>query len=195
MVRYVKNKKAIGFSEQAILYIIALLFLVSIVFASYHYVSTSKNHVEMMAPSLNYEYPPLFVKSFLMLEVSDEDKEDLNLKVEDIIYVHDLIFIGDDDSKEVVDKMKEEYLKDKDVIESFNQFIEFSKINLNNNDLLYIYYEENNIPDLQGEVEHNNYVFYFKGKDKKYRYIYFRRSTLNVQKINERFDGMKGANW
>jgi len=191
MVKYLKNKKAVGLKEQVILYILAMLALSAFIIFSNNYVSTSKLHVEKMAPDLTYEYEPLLVKSFLMLEVGEDDKKKLNLDTGDVIYVHDLIFLGDDDSKEVIESMKEEYLKNQNILKSFDSFNKFSGYNVKFDDLLEINYQANSIPDLKGEIENNNYVFYFKGKDSKYRYIYFRKSSLELDRINKKFSGIK----
>ena len=174
------GKKGFSFNNEVLLYMLLGLVLFFFMFFSNNFVVTSANQIKKSSPELSYEYPALFVKGFLMIEVSDINKEKLDFDVKDKIYVHDLIYLGNDEAKEIIEDMKNEYLSNDDVIDSLEQFKVFSNDeSLMLDDLLVIEYEVNSIPDLEEEIQDENYVFYFRAIDKNnFRCVYFKKSFV-----------------
>lgn len=175
-----KNKKAMTLNNEIILYLVAIAIISIVLFMTNNAMVVAKKNSEDMAPELTYQYPVIFVKSFLMLEVSDVDKKDLGLDLSKSYYVKDLIYKGDTDSKDIVNSMKNAYIQKMNSESSLKSFENFVKVDLVNNDLLDIAYEANSIPDLKYILSTGNYVFYFQGEDKKFRRIYFLSPTSNI---------------
>lgn len=169
-----RGKKAFDINTEILIYIFAIIVMSLVIGFSQYTISDSQKHIEKMAPNLTYQYPAVFVKSFLMLKIDDSDIKDLNLDVNKNYYVYNLIYLGSDDAKDIVDKKKDEFIMEMNNKNSLKSFENFAKISINQNELLKIDYSQSSQPNLELALENNNYVFYFKGSDQKFRQVYFR---------------------
>jgi hypothetical protein len=70
----------------------------------------AKESVETSAPELIHKFPAVFVHTFLMLEISEEDSKKFFPNSKQIHYVKDLIYISTEESKEAVNNYKNDYL-------------------------------------------------------------------------------------
>ena len=176
MVLLKKSKKASELNNEIILYLIAIPVIFLIVFLSSHQMTVSEDNLSKMAPDLIYQYPSLFVKSFLMLEVKDSNKQKLNLDFNKTYYIQDLIYLGDSNSKDVVEFMKRDFISDMESIDSLKSFKIFANVDFTKDELLVIKYDCLSEPKNEFEFPTQNYAYYFKGKDGKTRIIYFKSS-------------------
>lgn len=173
---YKKSKNGSILANEFVLYVVMIFVMTITLIASQYLVSGAQKDNSQMAPNITYQYPSLFVKSFLYFPIPKEDIKDLELDENKNYFIKDLIYLGDDDAMEVVKSLKYSYIANLKLKNSLGYFSGFSALSIVESNLLYIDYEATKIPDLETYLDKNNYFFYFKGEDDKFRIVYFQSS-------------------
>ncbi len=140
--------------------------------------SSSKNGYETSAPLLKYEFPTMYVYTFLHMPIQETDLKELGLDKDKKYYVKDLLYINTDSAKIIIDKYESEYNSQMLKLDSFgNNMLElyerFSEIDYPEDYLIYIEYDRTTIPSIQEALDYENYFFHLKNKDGKYTAVYF----------------------
>lgn len=166
--------------QEAILIAISILVVSLTLYLGLNYVSGTKASLEKSGPEFSYKFPASFVHAFLYTKVSKEDVKVLNLDENKVYYVKDLIYLGDENSKKLIEtKLREEYIQNMNKLSNDNGFTmhsfykDFSSEKYEEKYLLSILYSQQTVPDLQSYVEAKNYFYYIKQKDGNYAIIFF----------------------
>lgn len=166
-----KNKKAVELYVEVILYLVLIVGLVIIIWFSNNLIDVSRGKSEK-APIVYSNYPSLYVKTFLLTEISTDDKKKLGFNQNDYITIIDLLKLNTDDSKKIISEYSSKYKSQySDSLDSFKK--KYSDVEINSQDLLTIKYDSNSIPNQDLQIKNNNYVFYFKDINNKYIVVSF----------------------
>ena len=163
---YKKNKKALGINTEFLVAIIAIIFIVLVVFFTYKVSMNTKEQYHKVAPELSYQFPAVFVHSFLMMKVDDKYIEELGLDKDQVYFVKDLLILKRDDVKSVIDEIKKEYVSRyaytyEGEYAPLYFFERFSGNKIKPEHLLCIYYDTQSF-SLKANVVRDNYYFYMK---------------------------------
>lgn len=167
-------------------FIIAIIAIVCVGIISYFVYNLSldsKQQFNEYAPELNYQFPAVFVHSFLMTKIEKKDLLELNLDENQTFFVKDLIAINTEESEAIVNKIRENYLQkyaylqDTQDLSPVDYYQRFSSDEINKDKLLLIYYDDiEQYSNLDASIRRNNYFFYLKtNNDNKKAYIKFKQ--------------------
>lgn len=95
-------------------YIVWIFFLVLAAVAMFFLLNSTfvaKSSVETSAPELIYKFPAVFVHTFLMTQISEDDTKKFFPETKQTHFVKDLIYINTDESKEAVSKYRNDFLE------------------------------------------------------------------------------------
>lgn len=187
MVIYKNSKKAVETGD-VVSYIIMFLIIgfgVSILF--FQQISF-KGEVEKLAPELSYSLPSIFVHTFLNQELTEQQKQDLNLSISNRYFVKDLYIFDEPKYENTIIQMKNTYINfitDNQVIETY---VSFS--NINNIDFLLLPDKEpitnlSSLPSLKEVVIRNNYYVILPTKNlDKFYVIWFIDDDVLKRNLN-----------
>ncbi|MCA9495610.1 MAG: hypothetical protein KC589_01600 [Nanoarchaeota archaeon] len=168
--------------QELILIVFSMIFIAILIFFSGTYVSSSKDELSKIAPQLNYDFPSVFVHSFLQMELDLEDKKKFLDKYE-INYVKDLLWINNELAKNLTQVYKFKYFKLNSDIDSnsndiFYYYNIFSGESLNMKDSLVVDYSLSfsDLPDLKNLISMRDYAYYLLDHNGEYVCIYFKSS-------------------
>lgn len=175
----IRNRK--GRLENEMLLIVVSIGITIVIFIVLFYLSgAAKEEIQGVDAQISHDFPALFVRAFLNMEIKLSDDEARNLGLEeDISYtVADLIIVGTDEAKSIVSEKRDEFLRldssqrysigEKDL---HTLYEEYSGDSYDVSDLLLIDYSEDTIPT---EVEKDNHFSYLRSSNGKYSIIYFK---------------------
>lgn len=166
-----KNKKAVELYVEVILYLVLIVGLGIVIFISNNLIDVSRGKSEK-APVVYSNYPSLYVKTFLLTEISTDDKKKLGFSQNDYVTIKDLIKLNTDDSKKIISQYSLNYNHAyKDSLDTFKK--KYSDVEVNSQTLLTIKYDLNSLPNQDLQIKNNNYFFYFKDNNNKYIVISF----------------------
>jgi len=177
-----KKKSHTTYSEIALIVIAIVAVGFSLFFSSYK-LNESKHNLNK-APQINYEFPNIFINTFLNIKINDEDKKELKLDKDKDYYIKDLIYINSEKSKKIIEKYRVSYIQDslqstniKNPENMHDLFMKFSKKNYDTStdNLLHIKYVQklNEISSLSNYIKSINYYYYIKTSNNKYAIIEF----------------------
>jgi hypothetical protein len=177
-MEYKKNKKALGINTEFMVAIVAIFFVVVVSIFAYNLSLDSKEQYKKVAPELSYQFPAVFVHSFLMMKVSDEDVKKLNLDEKQDYFVKDLLVLKRDDTKRVIEEMKGKYIEMYTINSNgesspLADFESFSDSSFNPDRLLCIYYDKQEGFNLEANIVRNNYYFYIRTIEDDKAYVRF----------------------
>jgi hypothetical protein len=170
-----KGKKAFIISE-ALIIPLSLAIVGMMIFMASSISIVDEKSFENLTPELNYEFPKTVVYSFVNFPLSDNDSMvmfgDKNSRV-----ISDLMWIGSDDSKDLIIKYREFFLKDSgfDFVEYLDLYNSFSGDDVSLDDLLKIKFDVSFTGSLESELDNRNFflrvprnsntdiLVYFKG--------------------------------
>lgn len=165
------DKKAIALNEDIALFI-SIVFAVLILFMGSSLATGFSDELQDMTPQIRYQYPIVFLNTFLNQELNDSVKIKFSLDVGSKYYVKDLIWRGDDNSISYVNNIfRNEYLNEDDIILSIDYYEKFSKTTFDKNNLL-IVSKLDCVFDLNS-LDKTNYVFYIRSKNEENYYVFF----------------------
>lgn len=178
MIKKKTSKKAMAFAEFALI-VISFVMIGVFLFMTNSSVTQSKQELESITPKVNYDFPAVFIHSFLMYELEEEDIKKISIKNPDtqIKFVKDLVWLDSEDSYKMLLDYREKYI---DYINSqenmMTYYNSFAEENLRSEDLLEIKQELafSELPNLNLLLENKNYAFYMKTKTQTYTAIYFK---------------------
>lgn len=178
-----KNKKALLHAE-IFLIIISLIVVFLSCFFSFNLTSSTKNQILTSSPNLVYNFPLVFVNTFLDIKLLKSDVEKLSLDENQNYFIKDLIvnYQSFDEKEQVLineflENKKEEYISfyEGSNYDIYNNYFEFSKNQIDKSLLLKIEFGEKELESLDEIIRENNYYFYFLNKDNSYNVIYFQK--------------------
>ncbi|MEC8221105.1 MAG: hypothetical protein VX028_03445 [Nanoarchaeota archaeon] len=105
------QKKAQLYQEIAMI-AVSLIIISFIMFSFFAQTSSAQQYYSASAPDLYNTFPITFIHSFLYQELSTKQKEKLALNTSEQVFLIDMLEQGNiDESKEIYDEIKQEYLK------------------------------------------------------------------------------------
>ena len=108
------SKKAQYLLYSYVLWAVTLVVCSVVMYLAFSSTSALNDDIEESVPDLLYEFPRVFVNTFLMLKISDDEaKEHFGDSSRDY-RVYDLIWLDTKDSLSLVGEYKKEYLSDID---------------------------------------------------------------------------------
>jgi len=161
MVKIFNNKKAIA--TEMIVWILAIIFIGAVLVTTGIFIKNQNDMINKAAPEIQYQYPIVFLNTFLYQKIDNKDVENLGLDVLKTYRVSDLITIGDIDSMEIVERIKDNYLeKELEKDESLNFYFNLINQQIPKSKLIVFYEQESldDILDCQADVQ--NYCFYLR---------------------------------
>lgn len=181
--------------QELVLIVFSILFVAILIFFSGTYVSSSKTELSQIAPDLNYDFPAVFVHSFLLMELDSDDKKKFDKKY-GINYVKDLFWINSEIAKNLTKKYRLEYISmnrdvDSNSNDIFDYYERFSGESLNIGDSLLFDFDlsYSDLPNYDKLLSNNNYGFYLKNIDGNYVFIYFKSSVYSSRnEYNTNYD-------
>lgn len=184
------QKKA-EINTELITIVFSLLFIGIILFVLSSSFYDTKNGFENIIPEISYEYPSLFIYTFLNKQVDEKYLEEAGLKNDQKYKVIDLLSQAEinDKIKEAIEKTRSDYLNTYanplDSESSLDYFVLFAYNNNKNafltskSNLLLIEYENQKIPNLNHYIINKNYFYYIKNNNQNYVIVYFRPSIAD----------------
>ncbi len=174
------NKKGVMLDQEAIVVIVTIIFIGLILFFSFKYTNSGKKDFEKIAPNLTYQYPTMFVHSFLMKKIDAKDVEVLKLDKTQTYQIKDLLAMKKNTEVDnVVLKYKKEYVSyNSQTIEDYE---DFSGETIDESSLLYSRYFNKNLPLLEKSIENKNYFFYLKDEEGRFVVVYFKRPSSSEE--------------
>lgn len=182
-----KNKKG-GFAIESLvgMFVGLMIFLSFIIL--FNVTDGLKSKIETINPELSYDFPSIFVKSFLLQELNNEQKSKLGYDKSEIVRVKDLMIKGKSSSEVVLD-IRKEYLQK---YGSYNKGYKFfSNDDYKEDKLLDIRYDYEKIPDMDEVLKQKNIYYFFQNEDGKYSVIYFKELNF-VQEISDYWSYKEG---
>jgi len=185
--------------QEAIIIVFSLLIISLTLYFVLNNISGVKLAIEKSPKEITYKFPAVFVHTFLYTKVPNEDIANLNLDTNKDYYLKDILYLNTNDSKEIVSKLREDYLvniKKKSFESSTNYdlhtyYKEFSKSNYNENRLLFILTDLSQLPILEDSFEEKNYFYFIKTRDEKYTMVYFLKSESNQYLVDSELSNIE----
>lgn len=165
-------------------YVVLIFTIVILLLIAGFYSSSGKDKVSEKVPNFSYQFPKVFVYSFLMSEVSltEEEIGEFGLDENRKYLVRDLIVMNTDWSRELVDSYREVYLErvlemDQSGKSASDYFRDFSKSDFDDEDLLLIDYEISELALSPEELylKGKSYFFILQMRGGKFAVVYFRK--------------------
>lgn len=177
------NKKAVDVGD-VVSYVIMFLiiaFVISYLFISQANVSSK---FETAAPELVYNYPSVFVHTFLNQELTEEEKEELNLNLDNKVLLRDLYIDSQNNYNDFLEKKREEYITFNSENGLLDSYLAFSEQRASQ---FYLLPESiavdnlDNLPNLDEIIQRGNYyVVIIRDNFRSYHVIWFKYSDHNV---------------
>jgi hypothetical protein len=183
-MQYKKNKKTQALYQEIIIAAFSILMVSFALFIASKAVISTNEDINKASPQISYQYPAVFVHTFLMMEIKKEDIKDLNLDENKKYYVKDLLIL---DEEKYVNKAKEyetKYLElvtkeinNKNPLEFYKEFSKDKDVKEDN--LILIETGGSTVPSLDAAIKNKNYFFYIRTINNKYTTIYFKAVSTN----------------
>lgn len=184
MVNHIKNKKnaQTTYSEIALIVISILVVGASLFFSSKSLID-SEDNLDNSLNDLSYNFPSLYINTFLNLKIQKNDSIKLNLNENETYYIKDLIYLNSEQSNKIINKYKNNYINSKINKDNKNNgmnnlFKLFSntEYETTTENLLVVNYIDSldSLDKLSDEIKNKNYYYYIKTIDNKYGVIKFR---------------------
>ena len=106
------SKKAQYLLYSYVLWVVTLVVCSVVMYLAFSSSNAFNDDIEESVPELSYEFPKVFVNTFLMLKISDEDAQKHFGDSSRDYRVYDLIWLDTEKSLSLVEKYKIKYLSD-----------------------------------------------------------------------------------
>ena len=134
MIYLKKNKKGVMLYQELILVVFSIVVIgISLFIVSYSS-NASLDKISSQTLDLNYKFPATFIQSFLYQELSEDDKNKLNLNSDEIYFVKDIVTYDESKVKNILQRIRDEFiLKEEeefvaDKLKSINKNKHFDKL-------------------------------------------------------------------
>lgn len=169
-----KHKKGLFLFSTVIVWTFALLLVALMAVFMFSGITNSSQALEKSSPELTYQFPIVFVQSFLNMPIREEDLERLSLSSGQI---KDIVIRRDGLAREIVEEHRQRYLEsygyDTEFYQQFKDFNPSYRDPLANTNLLDIRFIDT-IPNLEETILEGNYFFYLKAEGEGFVIIGFR---------------------
>ena len=172
------SKKAQYLLYSYVLWVVTLVVCSVVMYIAFSSSNASNDDIEESVPELSYEFPKVFVNTFLMLKISDEDAQEHFEDSSRDYRVYDLIWLDKEKSLSLVEEYKKKYLSDiedspnKDVYELYEIH---SGTSINRGTLLDIERDLDNAPKYPhyNSLSRKNYFVTIRTYNSDYTKVYF----------------------
>lgn len=179
------------------LIVISIVIIVFFLFLSSIKLNSSKSELSKM-PELSYNFPSLYISSFLNEEISQSDVKELGLTSSRKYYIKDLLYFDNKKYSPLIEKYRINYITDSNRENNENNmhflFKKFSNFNyqVNSDNLLHIIHLKNlqSVEKLSNVIRDNNYYFVIKTKNGNYVLIEFESQDINIISTGNDLNGI-----
>lgn len=183
-MRYLKNKKTQTLYQELIIAVFAILLVSFALYIASKAVIDTKEDINKASPEISYQYPAVFVHSFLMMQIEPEDVTELGLDETKKYYVKDLLIRDEDEHVEKAKQYEDKFLNlitqevnGKNPLNFYKQFSKDRDVEKDN--LILIETGKSIVPSLDAAIEGKNYFFYIRTLKNKYTVVYFKAVSTN----------------
>ncbi len=178
----IKSKKSQSISYELSLIIISLILIGILLYGSSFYLNKSVDELNSI-DSIYYEFPSIYVHSFLYLPIKKEDIKDLGLDENKDYIIKDLLYYNTEETNSIINKYRISYIEASNLLSSndnmhslFQKFSE-TEYDVDSDNLLKISYFDSLKPfdSEENYIKSNSYYYYFKTRDNKFAVVEFRR--------------------
>lgn len=184
-MQYKKNKKTQTLYQEIIIAVFSILMVSFALYIASKAVIETKEDINKASPEISYQYPAVFVHSFLMMEIEKDDIVELGLDQTKKHHVKDLLILDQEDYVNKAKEYEEKYLElvttkinGKDPLEFYKKFSNDRDVEKDN--LILIETGKSIVPSLNEAIQSKNYFFYIRTLNNKYTIVYFKAIGENT---------------
>lgn len=175
---YINNKKAQTAFQEIVLIAISLVIIGVTIVVSTTTASTFSTNTQELIPNINYKFPQLYVNSFLLYPLSQEDTNIYFPNSKQTQRIRDLIYLNPENLADIINQYQEKYesnfVKNLNLKDPYELYKTFSKTSLDKNSLLILTTNLDELSDIDKNYFNSNYVVIIQNKDKKFTKLEFK---------------------